>query len=97
MDTHSGVNYPFPTVSAALNGPEQWCDVLILHIKTKYRLCGGTRQTHAEATPYAVRGSSLIKALTVSCWRWLIVGRQHFADTRSGRRPLCREGIPDLL
>ena len=35
-DIHAVVNYPFATVGAALNGPEQWCDVLILHLNTKY-------------------------------------------------------------
>lgn len=35
-DIHALVDYPFSTVSAALNGPEHWCDVLILHINTKY-------------------------------------------------------------
>jgi len=35
-DIYALVDHPFPTVSAALNGPEQWCDVLILHINTKY-------------------------------------------------------------
>jgi hypothetical protein len=30
------VDYPFPTVSAALKGAQEWCDVLILHINTKY-------------------------------------------------------------
>jgi len=35
-DVYALVNYPFPTVSAALHGAEGWCDVLILHINTKY-------------------------------------------------------------
>ena len=35
-DIYALVDYPFATVSAALNGPEHWCDVLILHINTKY-------------------------------------------------------------
>jgi len=35
-DIYALVDYPFPTVSAALNDPEHWCDVLILHINTKY-------------------------------------------------------------
>lgn len=35
-DIYALVDYPFPTVSAALNGPELWCDVLFLHINTKY-------------------------------------------------------------
>lgn len=29
------VDYPFATVNAALNNPEHWCDVLILHINVK--------------------------------------------------------------
>jgi hypothetical protein len=49
-DIYALVNYPFPTVSAALNGPEQWCDVLILHINTKY--CRAT--TDASTTALAV-------------------------------------------
>jgi hypothetical protein len=35
-DIYALVDYPFATVSAALNDPEHWCDVLILHINTKY-------------------------------------------------------------
>jgi hypothetical protein len=35
-DIYALVDYPFATVSAALNGAEEWCDVLILHINTKY-------------------------------------------------------------
>lgn len=30
------LDYPFSTVRTALQRPEQWCDVLILHINTKY-------------------------------------------------------------
>jgi hypothetical protein len=30
------VNYPFATAGAALNQPSQWCDILILHLNTKY-------------------------------------------------------------
>jgi len=35
-DIYALVDYPFTTVSTALNGAEDWCDVLILHINTKY-------------------------------------------------------------
>lgn len=35
-DIYAVVDYPFSTVSTALNGPQHWCDVLILHINTKY-------------------------------------------------------------
>jgi len=33
---HALVNYPFATVRTALNSPEHWCDILILHLNTKY-------------------------------------------------------------
>lgn len=35
-DIFALVDYPFASVSSALNGPEQWCNVMILHINTKY-------------------------------------------------------------
>jgi hypothetical protein len=39
-DVYAELNYPFATVSGALNDPVRgaanWCDVLILHINTKY-------------------------------------------------------------
>ena len=39
-DIYAVVNYPFATVSGALDdpahGPANWCDVLILHLNTKY-------------------------------------------------------------
>jgi len=30
------VSYPFATVNKALTNPENWCDLLILHINVKY-------------------------------------------------------------
>lgn len=35
-DIHALLNYPFATVAAALNSPTQWCDLLMLHLNTKY-------------------------------------------------------------
>ena len=35
-DMYALVDYPFATVSAALDSPGHWCDVLILHLNTKY-------------------------------------------------------------
>jgi hypothetical protein len=35
-DIHALINYPFATVVAALNSPGQWCDILMLHLNTKY-------------------------------------------------------------
>jgi 1-acyl-sn-glycerol-3-phosphate acyltransferase len=48
-DVYAVVNYPFATVSAALDDPSHWCDVLILHLNTKY--CRGAVEgaaTHIE-------------------------------------------------
>lgn len=30
------MDHPFSEMNAALNGPDKWCDILILHINTKY-------------------------------------------------------------
>jgi len=35
-DMYALVNYPFATVGAALSSPGNWCDILILHLNTKY-------------------------------------------------------------
>jgi len=35
-DVYAILDHPFATVSAALSDPAQWCDVLILHLNTKY-------------------------------------------------------------
>ena len=34
-DIYALIDHPFSRVGAELDGPEQWCDVLILHINTK--------------------------------------------------------------
>ncbi|MFA6443364.1 MAG: hypothetical protein WCV99_13575 [Sterolibacterium sp.] len=35
-DIYAVVAYPFGEVSASLNSPDHWCDVMMLHINTKY-------------------------------------------------------------
>jgi hypothetical protein len=35
-DMYALVNYPFATVGTALKSPGNWCDILILHLNTKY-------------------------------------------------------------
>ena len=53
-DIYGVVNYPFATVNGTLNeptqGPANWCDVLILHLNTKY--CHAS--TSASGTVLAV-------------------------------------------
>jgi hypothetical protein len=46
-DIYAVVEDPFVTVSAALNNPGHWCDVMILHLNTKYcraQVVGGVTQ-----------------------------------------------------
>ena len=35
-DLYAVIDYPFATVSTALDSPSHWCDVMILHLNTKY-------------------------------------------------------------
>ena len=35
-DIYARVNYPFATVRTALNKPGNWCEIMILHVNTKY-------------------------------------------------------------
>jgi hypothetical protein len=49
-DIYALVDYPFAEVNAVLNNPAHWCDVLILHINTKY--CRAS--THKAGTVLAV-------------------------------------------
>jgi hypothetical protein len=35
-DIYAIADYPFATVNAGLNNPDHWCEVLLLHINTKY-------------------------------------------------------------
>lgn len=35
-DIYAVLAYPFAQVSASLDSPEHWCDILILHLNTKY-------------------------------------------------------------
>ena len=43
-DIYALLNYPFATVGAALNRPAQWCDILSLHLNTKYCRASTARQ-----------------------------------------------------
>jgi len=35
-DIYALIKHPFTTAAAALNGPARWCDIMMLHINTKY-------------------------------------------------------------
>jgi hypothetical protein len=45
-DVYAIVDYPFDAVSSGLNNPDHWCDVMLLHMNTKY--------CHAVANPSGI-------------------------------------------
>ncbi|MET0311151.1 MAG: hypothetical protein ABW051_03815, partial [Burkholderiaceae bacterium] len=45
-DVYAVVDHPFAAVNQALSQPANWCDVLILHLNTKY-----CRQTQGAGAP----------------------------------------------
>jgi len=45
-DIYARIDHPFATVRAALNNPGDWCEILILHVNTKYcRASSGNQGT----------------------------------------------------
>lgn len=45
-EIYARIDYPFATVRAGLSDPHDWCDILILHVNTKYcRAAPGSRGT----------------------------------------------------
>ncbi len=46
-EIYAVVPHPYAKVSAALAGPQVWCDILILHLNTKY--CSVSRERQATA------------------------------------------------
>ena len=51
-DIHALINYPFATAGAALNRPAQWCDILILHLNTKY--CRAATDSHGSVLQVSI-------------------------------------------
>ena len=45
-DIYALIDYPFATTSAALNRPARWCDILMLHLNTKY--CRASTDSHGS-------------------------------------------------
>lgn len=66
-DLYAVVDYPFNAVSAALTRPAPWCDVLIMHVNTKYchpvQLASGAglRVHMGTKSPEALRAGTRIE------------------------------------
>lgn len=43
-DIHALINFPFATLGAALTSPDNWCDIMMLHLNIKYCRASGVSQ-----------------------------------------------------
>ena len=46
-DIYALIKHPFGTARAALNGPARWCDIMMLHLNTKY--CRAAKDNFGDA------------------------------------------------
>jgi hypothetical protein len=69
-DVYAVVDHPYATVSAALADPAQWCEILILHLNTKY--CGKVQEQGATRVDLRVgkKGPQSVQAATLLSFAW---------------------------
>jgi hypothetical protein len=69
-DVYAVVDHPFATVSAALADPAQWCEILILHLNTKY--CGNVQQQGVTRVDVRVgkKGPQAVQSATLLSFAW---------------------------
>lgn len=69
-NVYAVIDHPFPTVVAALSDPAQWCEILILHLNTKY--CANTGQPGATRVDVRVgkKGPQAVQAATLLSFAW---------------------------
>jgi hypothetical protein len=103
-EVYAVLDHPFPAVSAALSDPSQWCEILILHLNTKYcrsaQEQGGTRLDVrvGKKQPQSVKAASQL----AFAWRAPLARADYFSaqldaadgpyDTRDYR--LLAEAVP---
>jgi hypothetical protein len=69
-DVYAIVDHPFAKVTAALSDPAQWCQILVLHLNTKY--CGPTEAQGATRVDLRVgkKGPQSLQAATLLSFAW---------------------------
>lgn len=103
-EVYAVLEHPFARVSAALTDPVQWCDVLILHLNTKYcRLQQAQGATRLDVRVGKKGPQSLSSASKLDFdWKPPVVRPDYFAATMeaakgpydTGDYRLLAEGIP---
>jgi hypothetical protein len=69
-DVYAVVDHPYAAVTAALSDPAQWCQILILHLNTKY--CGPSESQGATKVDLRVgkKGPQSLQAATLLSFAW---------------------------
>jgi hypothetical protein len=69
-DVYAVVDHSFAAVSTALADPAQWCEILILHLNTKY--CGRVQEQGATRVDVRVgkKGPQAVQAATLLSFAW---------------------------
>ena len=69
-DVYAVLAHPFPAVSSALADPGQWCDILILHLNTKYCRSGQERGGTRVEVRVGKKQEEPIKAASLLSFEW---------------------------
>jgi hypothetical protein len=69
-DIYAVLDYPFATVNQALNDPSHWCDVLILHLNTKY----------CHANMNGANGAGAVLAVSIGGKKWEELNQAYRVD-----------------
>ena len=103
-DIYAVVDYPFATVNAGLNDPDNWCEVLSLHLNTKYchvasdktqtvlRVSIGNKYSQPLEDAYQLEFTYRVAAATVKYLEIQISADKGPMDTRNYRIQL--QAIP---
>lgn len=71
-EIHALVDYPFSTVSAVLDDPDHWCDVLILHLNTKHCHAAADATTTVLTVSIGRKTPQPLKEATPIAFTWRV-------------------------
>jgi hypothetical protein len=74
-DVYAVLAHPFPAVKAALSDPDQWCDILILHLNTKYCRSGQVGGAPRIEVRVGKKKEESIKAASLLSFEWRLAER----------------------
>jgi len=93
------LRHPFPTVQAELKEPEHWCDILILHLNTKYcRASAGSAGTVLKVNIGRKSDQPIEKSYRVEfAYRVIEAGPEHLAVVLNADKRAVKQVLINLL